>query len=133
MPDLISAVEAIEFVKNDVSGYFGEIFTREDDEETQFVVEQKFHGNPGEDDTSALANELSAVVVWEFSGRHTSDFEYIEATGRDVVVQGCSVVSKDLDVDELRIRHYVNWVGVLGQLGVTFTRPLIAEDALRAV
>jgi hypothetical protein len=122
MADLMEADEAIAQVRDDVSGYLGRAFTLEDDG-PQFVLEDRFHG----DGLSAIANENSAVVVWQFTGRHTGEFQYIEATGRDVVVQGCSVISPGGDGFELR--HYINWVGVLGQLGVTFTRPLLPADA----
>jgi len=95
-----------------------------------FSTVGQFHTGLHGGDVGLIDNERCAVVVWEYQGVHSAEFLGIEATGTPVTIEGCTVVSLDQE-GQLQYRRYVNWVGVLGQLGVTFTRP-IQYDASQA-
>jgi hypothetical protein len=90
----------------------------------------QFHKGPEDADVGPIDNERCAVVIWTYDGVHSNAFQGIEATNAPVTIEGCSVVSQDAD-GNLVYRRYVNWVGLLGQMGVTFTRP-VQYDASEA-
>ncbi len=78
-----------------------------------------------------ITNELMTAVPWRWTGKHTGRSALLpyQSTGRPVTVEGTTLVTEGEDGEPLFHRH-VDWVGALGQIGITLTdRPVfdIAE------
>lgn len=77
--------------------------------------------------SAPMTNESFTSVVWEYAGRHTAVFQGIQPTGREVMIRGVTVV--DHTGPAPRFHRYVDWLDLMGQLGVSAAmRP--AVDAL---
>jgi hypothetical protein len=55
-------------------------------------------------------------------------FNGIRATDRPVVVRGFTILS--IEEERLKVRRYVDWVGLYGQLGLTFNWRVPVENVL---
>ena len=62
---------------------------------------------------------------WSFAGAHTVDgaFNGLAASGKDVVVRGYTIMSAEPvdkgDGTDFKVRRYVDWAGLYGQLGLS--------------
>jgi hypothetical protein len=83
------------------------------------------HGDADVSD-DPITNEQATAVAWTWTGRHSAATERLpyQATDRDVVISGLTVVTED-ENGEPRFHRFVDWVTALAQIGVTLTdRPV---------
>jgi hypothetical protein len=110
---------ARERVERDVHkglGGMGAFDVRKDEGDIGFRPVEEFGAEP-------LSNGEWTAVAWEFVGTHTGAFLGIEATHRQVTIQGVTLVASKGD----EFQRYIHLPGLLGQLGVTLTRPTIGD------
>jgi SnoaL-like polyketide cyclase len=75
-----------------------------------------------------LENNTYAAVVWSLTATHTGPFVGLEATGREVTIEGVTLVQKPTSKTEQQFMRYIDWSAVLGQLGVSMSgRPILAN------
>jgi hypothetical protein len=76
-----------------------------------------------------LANDAYAAVLWALRGTHTGTFVGLEPTGREVTIEGLTLVKlPEREGDDPQFMRFVDWSEVLGQLGVSMSgRPILAE------
>jgi hypothetical protein len=79
---------------------------------------------------SGRLGEAAAGTEWSFDGRHDQDdvFNGIRATDRPVVVRGFTILS--IEEERLKVRRYVDWAGLYGQLGLTVNWRVPVENVL---
>ena len=78
-------------------------------------------------DLPPITGGARTAVVWEYHATHTDFFQGVGPTGRPVTIRGVTVV--DRSGPQPLFHRYVDWLEVMGQLGLTSThRP--ALDAL---
>ena len=79
---------------------------------------------------SGRLGEVSAGTEWSFEGLHEQDdvFNGIRATGRSVVVRGFTIMG--VEEERFRVRRYVDWAGLYGQLGLTVNWRVPLENPL---
>jgi hypothetical protein len=79
---------------------------------------------------SGRLGEAAAGTEWSFEGLHVHDdvFNGIRATGRPVVVRGFTIMS--LEEERFKVRRYVDWAGLYGQLGLTVNWRVPLENPL---
>jgi hypothetical protein len=60
-----------------------------------------------------------AAVEWQWHGRHDKSYTFNNtlATGAEVVVRGCTVMALN-EQKVLKVRRYIDWAGLLTQLGL---------------
>ena len=104
-------------VERDVTEGLSELFAPREG----FRVAERFaHVEP-------MSNGTHTSVVWEYSAVHTGDFQGIRPTGQEIVVSGVTIV--DTSGGEPAFHRYIDWVGVLAQLGVSTTGRPALENA----
>jgi hypothetical protein len=79
-------------------------------------------------DEEVIANERVAAVPWSYRSRHTGDFQGLLPTNRPLLVEGVTFV--DRRRDEVVLHRYVDWAGVIQQLGldVSWRVPTTEEE-----
>jgi hypothetical protein len=79
---------------------------------------------------SGRLGEASTGTEWSFEGLHDQDdvFNGIRATGRSVVVRGFTIMG--VEEERFRVRRYVDWAGLYGQLGLTVNWRVPLENPL---
>ena len=109
--------EHLELVNDDVTAGLAEYFT----------PTQGFLPAAGFAEGEPISNGRHTAIVWEYHGRHTAAFQGVQPTGREVVIRGTTVV--DVSRRSRPVFHrYVDWLDVMGQLGMTSThRPALDE------
>lgn len=76
-----------------------------------------------------ITNELMTAVPWTWTGTHTGRSALLpyQRTGRTVTVEGITLITEGED-GEPQFHRHVDWVGALGQIGITLTdRPVFDE------
>ena len=85
-------------------------------------------GWSSEPDRSGPLGDAAFGVAWQFEGRHDKephpdDERFpLGATNRRVIVRGFTILVVDVDdagLERVRVRRYVDWAGLYGQLGLT--------------
>jgi hypothetical protein len=68
---------------------------------------------------SGAIGDASVGVEWSYQGKHDKDrvFNGVRATGAQVVVRGFTLVGAEDGA--LRLRRYIDWAGLFGQLGLS--------------
>jgi len=120
MPEIDAAEE---LVRQDVEqGIGGWLNSAADVDLAGFRVLEPFVGDP-----ISNAETGTVAVPWAWVGRHEGEVMGYLPTGNVVEVRGISVV-RDTD-DGPAFSRFVDWVGVLAQIGVSFTtRPIEFVD-----
>jgi hypothetical protein len=79
---------------------------------------------------SGRLGEAAAGTEWSFDGLHEADdvFNGIRATGRSVVVRGFTILS--IEEELFKVRRYVDWAGLYGQLGLAVNWRVPVENVL---
>jgi len=78
-----------------------------------------------ESERSGALGDASFGVAWTFATLHDKPdaFNHLPATNRPVTVRGFTILGVDVDADsgdeKVKVRRYVDWAGVFGQLGLT--------------
>ena len=72
---------------------------------------------PDRDDAPSKA--AAAAVEWEWHGRHDKNYAFNNtlATGNEITVRGCTVMAFN-EKDVLKVRRYIDWAGLLTQIGL---------------
>jgi hypothetical protein len=116
--------ESFDLVRKDVQSSFGAVFGARDDidEDEVFTVVEPFRGE------EAVRTANVASVPWTFRCRHTGDFNGIFPTGRNLDIQGVTLV--DFRGGEPLLSRYIDWAGVIAQLGLTVSArvPVTEEE-----
>jgi hypothetical protein len=86
-----------------------------------FVVSKHFK------EEDVIGSESVVAVPWTYYAAHTGDFECLFRTGREVTIEGMTFV--DTRRDETVLHRYVDWIGVVTQLGLEVSwRIPVTED-----
>lgn len=120
----IDSDDSFTTVMNDVVAGLADSFTprhADDDDEEPFRVNKYFK------DVPVISNEQVVAVPWTFLCKHTGDFQCLFPTGRDVTIEGITLVdSRDGDTT---LHRYVDWLGLTVQLGLEVSwRIAVTED-----
>jgi hypothetical protein len=122
--------ESFAIVQKDIIAGLGGVFTadneEDDDDDMNAVrVADRFR------DEEVITNELVAAVPWVYRCRHTGDFNGLFPTGRSLEVKGVTFV--DRREGQLLLHRYVDWEGVIAQLGLSVSwRVPVTEDEYKA-
>ena len=109
----IDAAEAVDAVRNDLEAGLGDVFSI-----LQFTSDIEKINAP------VMSNNDFAAVVWSVNASHDNVFAGLAPTGREVVIEGVTIVSTSSE--EPMFRRYIDWSNVLGQLGVSISgRPVM--------
>lgn len=68
------------------------------------------------DDFGTLTSDTHGVVVWSYTGRNTQRFMGHAPTGRDIRVDGVTIV--ELDNPDTPYHRIIDWHSVFRQMGV---------------
>jgi hypothetical protein len=96
----------------DVEPHLSEWFTRTEG----WMAQPSFVASP---DPQAAAPRAPAAVEWRWHGRHDKNYAFNNtlATGKEIVVRGCTVMAFN-EKDVLKVRRYIDWAGLLTQIGI---------------
>jgi hypothetical protein len=87
-----------------------------------FLVSEEFR-----DEENFIGNDLIAAVPWTFHCRHTGNFQELFPTGRELNIDGITLV--DSRRGDVQLHRYVDWAGVFAQLGLEVSSRIpITED-----
>ncbi|HUQ40662.1 MAG TPA: hypothetical protein VM030_10960 [Acidimicrobiales bacterium] len=119
---MIDPFEAAALVRRDVELALVEAFPADDDGGFRLV-------DVGGNDDRPLTNETATVVPWTWSGVHRgrTDLVPYAPTERPVTVEGVTVVTEGVE-GEPEFRRFVDWLGALGQIGVSLTDRPVFDD-----
>jgi hypothetical protein len=109
----IESDPSFDTVKKDVVAGFGPGFSprqSDDDDDEPFRVNERFKG------VATISNEQVVAVPWTYLAKHTGDFHCLFATGRDVQIEGMTLV--DSREGSPVLHRYVDWMGLAAQLGL---------------
>jgi hypothetical protein len=95
-------------VKGDILDVIGNVFTSDDDD--AFDVADEFR------DSETIRNTDLIAVPWTYRCYHTGDFQGLFPTWRELTIEGVTVI--DTRGAAPMLRRYIDWLGVLTQLGV---------------
>ncbi len=111
-----TSLAASERVQRDIGKILGQSFDVRD-VDRGFIEAEGFAG------AGPLSNGSWTAVTWEFECFHVGPrpFLGIEPTNRQVTIEGVTLVNEK----ENLFQRYIHLPGLLGQLGVTLTRPTI--------
>jgi hypothetical protein len=111
---------ALELVEADVRNAFGEQLP----DGEGFDVDRDFDG--WRDAPFETSDHSKVVVPWTWGGRN-SGLLGLDATNRDVLIHGITVIEED--GGSFLCRRYVDWLPALGQAGILLdTRPIRPID-----
>jgi hypothetical protein len=71
------------------------------------------------DEFGTLANDDYTAVVWSVHAHHIGTFAGVDATGNEVEITGVTIVRHGVTRDDVAVFRFIDWMTVLGQLGVT--------------
>ena len=119
MPSIIED-ETFTLVRNDMLDVIGNIFTADSDD--AFTVRDELR------DGEVIRNEDIVVVPWVYECVHTAPFQGLFATGRSLTIEGVTVI--DTRPAEPMLQRFVDWLGVIAQLGidVSWRLPVTEEE-----
>jgi hypothetical protein len=106
---VIDADETFDIVRKDLVAGLSEAFSPEPDKEP-FVVAEPFRGE------QTIDNERVYAVPWSFRCVHTGNFQGLFRTGRRLEIEGVTLVDRR---EGVMLHRYVDWAGVIAQLGLT--------------
>ena len=112
---------ATELVQRDVELALAEVFDAGDGGGFRLA-------EPG-GNSEPITNKDVTAVAWTWTGTHTGRSALLpyQRTGRQVTVEGVTLVTEGED-GEPQFHRHVDWVGALGQIGITLTdRPVFDE------
>jgi len=118
--------ESFTIVQKDIIAGLGAAFeaVNERDDSDAVRVADRFR------DEEVITNEAVTAVPWVYRCRHTGDFNGLFPTGRLLEVKGVSFV--DRRGGELLLHRYVDWEGVIAQLGLSVSwRVPVTEEEYR--
>jgi len=112
-------------VRDDVIAGLGGGFSprwEDDPDRDSFVVSKHFK------EEEVIGNDTVVAVPWTYYAVHTGDFECLFRTGRPLTIEGMTFV--DTRADEVMLHRYVDWMGVVTQLGleVSWRIPVTEEE-----
>jgi hypothetical protein len=105
----IDSDESFAIVSDDVTAGLRDIF--EPNGSNAVTVAKAFS------DTEVISNKEIFAVPWSYRCRHTGDFHGVFPTGRYLEIQGVTFV--DHRGGDTLLHRYVDWGGVVGQLGIS--------------
>jgi hypothetical protein len=115
--------ESFNLVQYDVQEGIGHIFAAEGDHAV--AVAKPFAGE------ERIANAHIVAVPWTYRCRHAGDFQGLFPTGRELTIEGVTMV--DSRQGKTVLHRYVDWMGVITQLGLDISwRVPVTEDEDRA-
>jgi hypothetical protein len=119
----IKAHPSFATVTTDVVDGLKETFTQRDDDTSEsFRVNVRF-----EEEVDVIGTDRIVAVPWTYSCRHTGDFHGLFRTGRELTIEGVTLV--DYRSGELLLHRFVDWAGVIAQLGLEVSgRIPVTED-----
>lgn len=119
--------ESFAIVQKDIIAGLGEVFAADNDGDDSDAVRvaDRFR------DEEVITNEAVAAVPWVYRCRHTGDFNGLFRTGRSLEIKGVTFV--DRRGGQLLLHRYVDWEGVIAQLGLSVSwRVPVTEDEYKA-
>jgi predicted ester cyclase len=118
----IASHPAFKMVMDDVvAGLAGTFSPREEDDIEPFRVAERFK------EADVISNASVVAVPWSFSCRHTGDFHGLFRTGRDLQIEGMTLV--DSRGGAPMLHRYVDWLGVIAQLGLEVSGRIPVTEA----
>ena len=112
-----------EVMKDVVEGLRASFSPRDADESESFRVSHHFD----DDDGDAIGNDRVLAVPWSYNCVHTGDFQCLFPTGREIQIDGVTLA--DYREGDLMLHRYVDWGGVIVQLGLEVSgRIAVTED-----
>jgi hypothetical protein len=105
---------SFELVRDDVLAALAEIFEPRGDETEMFGVREELEVEGEEQEV--ISNGTLVAVPWVYRCRHTGDFQGLFPTGRDLRIDGVTLV--DRSHGEALFYRYIDWAGVISQLGL---------------
>jgi hypothetical protein len=110
-------------VRKDIEEGFKEVLSSRHDAQFSFGL----HGSDLDDDSAIATSDDLVVLAWRYPCTHTGPFMNIDATGVDLELRGTTFV--DLRSSEWTYHRYIDFVGALHQIGVSYAvRPVVADD-----
>jgi hypothetical protein len=120
----IDADESFRLVRDDVLDGLGPLFPPVGEGPESFSVREDL----AEEDV--ITNGRITAVPWVFRCEDRGKFQGLFPTGRELEISGVTLV--DRGSEEPRFYRYVDWAGVLDQLGLTVSwRVPVTEDEYR--
>jgi hypothetical protein len=119
----IQSHQSFAVVMHDVVTGLGDSFTpRFGDAAESFRVAERF------EEADVIGNDQIAAVPWTYFAVHSGDFLCLFPTNREVTIQGMTFV--DNRKDDPVLHRYVDWTGVIVQLGleVSWRIPVTEEE-----
>jgi hypothetical protein len=120
----IESEASFDTVMKDVAAILGDSFSprhAEDDDEPAFRVSKHFKG------AEVISNDQVAAVPWTYLCKHTGDFQCLFPTGRDVTIEGLTLV--DSREGETVLHRYIDWMGLASQLGLEVSWRVAVTEA----
>ena len=102
--------DSFALVRDDVRVGIGDIFTTDGDFNEAFTVAKSFT------EQEVITNGSTFAVPWTYDCRHTGDFQGLFPTNRKLTIEGVTLL--DTSGNEPLLHRYVDWVGVIAQLGI---------------
>jgi len=110
--------ESVDRVRTDVVDGLRGLLAPRDGYDDGFELQTRFV------ESGPIANESFSTVVWRYHGSDVEGFAGAAPTGHPVEVDGVTLV--DLSADPPLFHRYVDWNGVMAQLGFTASwRPVV--------
>ena len=109
----IESDPSFELVMQDVHAIFGAGFeprNSDDDDLQPFRANQRFRG------AAVISNDAVVAVPWTYLCKHTGDFQGLFPTGRDIQIEGTTLV--DSRESPTVLHRFVDWMGLAAQLGL---------------
>jgi hypothetical protein len=117
--------ETFALAREDVTAGLSSIFAPLEGADEVFGVRE------GLDEQEVITNASTAAVPWVYHCRHVGTFQGLVPTGRALRIDGVTVV--DRSGDEPLFYRYIDWTGVIAQLGLMVsTRIPVTEEEYRA-
>lgn len=108
----INAHPSFTDVTHDVVDGLKDTFTqRDEDTADSFRVNVRF-----EEEEEFIGDNRIVAVPWTYYCRHTGDFHGLFRTGRELQIEGVTLV--DYRTGVTLLHRYVDWAGVIVQLGL---------------
>lgn len=108
----INAHPSFATVTSDVVDGLKDTFTKRDENTADsFRVNVRF-----EEEADFIGGDRIVAVPWTYYCRHTGDFHGLFRTGRELTIEGVTLV--DYRDGQTLLHRYVDWAGVIAQLGL---------------
>jgi SnoaL-like polyketide cyclase len=113
--------ESFEFVRDDLTTGLAGVFEPLDDSDETFGVREQLESQ------EVIANAAVAAVPWVYRCRHVGEFQGLFPTGRELRIDGVTIV--DRSGGEPLFYRYIDWAGVIAQLGLTVSPRIPVTEA----